>query len=64
MNGQRGLASDGPSQRAVSSGGNSTMSPTITGSGTNLLGKNSKVDPYYLILNVRYSMLLRRIPSE
>ncbi|THH02851.1 hypothetical protein EW026_g56 [Hermanssonia centrifuga] len=47
VNGQRGLLPDGPSRRlstlnAPSPGG-------LNGSGSTLLGKTSKIDPYYLI---------------
>ncbi|KAJ7666427.1 hypothetical protein B0H17DRAFT_990621 [Mycena rosella] len=48
VNGQRGLVSDGPT-RTLSMG--NPLSASGSGSGTTLLGKVNKVDPYYLIAN-------------
>ncbi|KAJ7456682.1 hypothetical protein FB451DRAFT_1276828 [Mycena latifolia] len=49
VNGQRGLVSDGGPTRALSMG--NPLSASGSGSGTTLLGKVNKVDPYYLIAN-------------
>ncbi|KAJ6519521.1 hypothetical protein C8R45DRAFT_951795 [Mycena sanguinolenta] len=49
VNGQRGLVSDGGFNRSLSMGNPLTSSGS--GSGTTLLGKTPKVDPYYLIAN-------------
>ncbi len=59
MNGQRGLLPDGPSRRlstlnAPSPGG-------LNGSGSTLLGKTSKIDPYYLITRVSLHSIAPRI---
>ncbi|KAJ7225791.1 hypothetical protein GGX14DRAFT_641034 [Mycena pura] len=49
VNGQRGIvSSDGPS-RSFSMG--NSLSASASGSGSSLLGKANKVDPYYLIAN-------------
>ncbi|KAJ6627238.1 hypothetical protein B0H10DRAFT_1996195 [Mycena sp. CBHHK59/15] len=47
VNGQRGLVTDGATNRAVPS----PLAASTSGSGTTLLGKVNKVDPYYLITN-------------
>ncbi|KAJ7275346.1 hypothetical protein B0H12DRAFT_1042050 [Mycena haematopus] len=49
VNGQRGLVSDGGLNRSLSMG--NPLSSSGSGSGTTLLGKTPKVDPYYLIAN-------------
>ncbi|KAJ6604336.1 hypothetical protein DFH09DRAFT_1442722, partial [Mycena vulgaris] len=49
VNGQRGLVSDGGPTRTLSMG--NPLSASGSGSGTTLLGKANKVDPYYLIAN-------------
>ncbi|KAF8213391.1 hypothetical protein K438DRAFT_1902493 [Mycena galopus ATCC 62051] len=49
VNGQRGLVSDGGPTRSLSMG--NPLSSSVSGSGTTLLGKAPKVDPYYLIAN-------------
>jgi hypothetical protein len=52
VNGQRGLVTDGGPNRTRSSVSN-PLSTSGSGSGTTLLGKANKIDPYYLIANVR-----------
>lgn len=50
VNGQRGLIPEGPVARRLS-----TLNPSpggMNGSSTTLLGKNNKIDPYYLITRV------------
>ncbi|KAJ7655122.1 hypothetical protein DFH06DRAFT_1201661 [Mycena polygramma] len=49
VNGQRGLISEGSLNRSLSMG--NPLSSSTSGSGTTLLGKAPKVDPYYLIAN-------------
>ncbi|KAJ7102231.1 hypothetical protein B0H15DRAFT_898299 [Mycena belliarum] len=49
VNGQRGLVSNGAPSRTLSMG--NPLSTSGSGSGTMLLGKTNKVDPYYLIAN-------------
>ncbi|KAJ7130053.1 hypothetical protein C8R43DRAFT_1025590 [Mycena crocata] len=49
VNGQRGLMSDFAPTRALSMG--NPLSASGSGTGTTLLGKANKVDPYYLIAN-------------
>ncbi|KAJ7783445.1 hypothetical protein DFH07DRAFT_873336 [Mycena maculata] len=49
VNGQRGLVSDTGPTRTLSMG--NPLSSSGSGSGTTLLGKANKVDPYYLIAN-------------
>ncbi|ESK98359.1 sec7 domain protein [Moniliophthora roreri MCA 2997] len=50
VNGQRGLMIDGTPSKTVSPIGTTPSLPT-NGSGSLILGKRSKVDPYYLISN-------------
>ncbi|KAK7064483.1 Arf guanine nucleotide exchange factor sec74 [Favolaschia claudopus] len=49
VNGQRGLVSEGGLHRSLSMG--NPLSSSASASATTILGKNSKVDPYYLIAN-------------
>ncbi|KAF7339730.1 Sec7 domain protein [Mycena sanguinolenta] len=49
VNGQRGLVSDSGLNRSLSMG--NPLASSGSGSGTTLLGKTPKVDPYYLIAN-------------
>ncbi|KAJ7169573.1 hypothetical protein C8R46DRAFT_1089245 [Mycena filopes] len=51
VNGQRGLVSEHAPTRSLSLGNPLNLSTSGSGSGTNLLGKSPKVDPYYLIAN-------------
>ncbi|KAJ7042551.1 hypothetical protein C8F04DRAFT_1076289 [Mycena alexandri] len=51
VNGQRGLVSEHTPSRSLSLGNPLNLSTSSSGSGTTLLGKAAKVDPYYLIAN-------------
>jgi hypothetical protein len=59
VNGQRGLLPDGLGSRRVSA---ITGSPGGRNSSTTLLGKSSKIDPYYLI--TRVCLTLRNHPRK
>ena len=51
MNGQRGLVPDTMTRR-MSTINTSSPGGLNTGAGSTLLGKNNKIDPYYLITRV------------
>lgn len=50
VNGQRGLLTDTPKRRMSTF--NSPSPGGLNGSGSTLLSKNNKIDPYYLITHV------------
>ena len=62
VNGQRGLLPEGPTVKRLST--LNTSSPgSLNAGGSTLLGKNNKVDPYYLITRVRFFMFDAALPS-
>jgi hypothetical protein len=68
INGQKGFAIDGPGTPGPSTGIISSTNGSLGGGGTSMLGK-AKIDPYFLITQVRMATLsqycdLTSIPSQ